>query len=465
MKISFHGAAQTVTGSKHLLAVDGKNILLDCGLFQGGGSQTFEWNMHFGFAPTEVDAVILSHAHIDHCGLLPKLVSEGFSGKIFATPATVDLTEILLKDSAKIQEEDIKFINKKRLAKGMNPLKPLYDISAVDDVLPLFDAQDLNTPFLVAEGVTCTFTEAGHILGSAVVNLKVIDKDKTKRICFSGDVGRYNDPILKSPQEFPQADIIICESTYGDSLHADIAVSDEQLLKEIQYTCVEKKGKLIIPAFSVGRTQELVYALNRLDIQNLLPDILFYVDSPLSFHATEITKRHEECFNNSLLSYMKKDKEPFGFPNLKFITEVEDSKALNARQEPCVIISASGMADAGRIKHHIANAIENAKNTILIVGYCEPQSLGARLQQGNAVVKIFGKEFNVNADIHKMRSFSAHADYNDLCQFLACQSPKDVEKIFLVHGEPEVQNNFKDRLINKGYDFVEIPTKHQSFDI
>lgn len=465
MQITFHGATQTVTGSKHLLTVNNKNILLDCGLFQGGGAETHDWNMNFGFNPTDIDAVILSHAHIDHCGLLPKLVKEGFSGKIFATPATVDLSGILLADSAKIQEEDTKFINKRRLAKGLKPIKPLYDIEAVSAMLPQFEAVPLHLSFAVVEGVRCTFTEAGHILGSAVINLEAEERGKTRRICFSGDVGRYNDPILKSPETFPQSDIIICESTYGDSLHDDIAFSDTQLLKEIQYTCLEKKGRLIIPAFSVGRTQEIVYALNRLEIQKLLPDIKFFVDSPLSFHATEITKRHEECYNKELLHYMQKDREPFSFDNLKFITDVEDSKSLNSYKDPCVIISASGMAEAGRVKHHIANAIEDARNTILIVGYCEPQSLGARLQHDDPTVKIFGTFFTKHAEIHKIRSFSAHADYGELCQFLACQSPKLVEKMFLVHGEPEVQNNFKESLTKKGFDFVEIPKKHQSYHL
>jgi metallo-beta-lactamase family protein len=309
------------------------------------------------------------------------------------------------------------------------------------------------------------FTEAGHILGSAAVNLNITEDDKTTQICFTGDVGRYNDPILNSPAPFPQANIIICESTYGDSLHDDLAISDDVLLKEILHTCVEKKGKLIIPSFSLGRTQEIVYALNRLDISKKLPSLKYYVDSPLSYLTTEITKKHKECYNKALLEYMKKDSDPFGFENLTYITDVEDSKALNSLEEPCVILSASGMADAGRVKHHIANNIEEAKNTILIVGYCEPSSLGARLQTNTEEVKIFGKIFKKNAEVNKIKSFSAHADYMDLMQFLSCQDSKKVDKFFIVHGEPDVQENFRNKLIKKGFNYVEIPKIHETYSV
>jgi metallo-beta-lactamase family protein len=466
MQISFHGAAGTVTGSKHIVTLsDGEKILLDCGLFQGHGSETGLLNSHFGFDPMQIHAMVLSHAHIDHSGLIPRLVKEGFNGKIYCTPATYSLCEALLNDSAKIQEEDTVHINKRLTAKGKKKIDPLYTEEDVKKALPHFETKPLNTAFRISDQVTCLFTEAGHILGSAVVNLTIKEKGNTKHLCFTGDVGRYVDPILNAPAAFPQADIIICESTYGDSLHDDLAISDQQLLSEIKHTCEEKSGKLIIPAFSLGRTQEIAYALNRLDINQQLPNIKIYVDSPLSNLTTEITKKHKECYNKELQEYMKMDQDPFDFKNLVYITEVEESKALNELKEPCVIISASGMADAGRVKHHIANTIEDPNNTILIVGYCEPSSLGAKLQSELEEVKIYGKLFKKNAEIKTIKSFSAHADYEDLMRFLSCQDPKKVDAFFVVHGEPDVQAHFSNKLLKKGFDFVYIPKRHESFRV
>jgi len=460
MKIGFHGAARTVTGSKHLIHLsDNRKVLLDCGLFQGG-KELQQLNLNFGFVPSEVTALVVSHAHIDHTGLIPKLVKDGFSGPIYCSVATADLIEILLKDSAKIQEDDTKFINKQRLAKSQVPVKPLYTLKDVEKALTLIVPQQIHTEFEVIEGVKCEYTDAGHILGSCVVNLKITDKGKTTKICFTGDIGRYSNPILKNPEKFPQADYIICESTYGDSLHDDAALNEKVFYDIIQETCVEKNGKLIIPAFSVGRTQEIVYALNRLEVLGKLPKIKVFVDSPLSIEATEITKKHKECYNRKIVDFMELDKDPFDFKGLEYISEKEDSQALNDYKEPCVIISASGMAEFGRIKHHIAHNIENTKNTILIVGYCEPNSLGARLLNNDTEVRIFGNYYRKNAAIQKIKSFSAHADYADILQFLSCQNPKLVKKMILVHGEFEVQCHFKKKLIKAGYDFVEIPEIH-----
>jgi len=465
MKISFHGAARTVTGSKHILTLsDNRKILLDCGLFQGG-KELQSFNYHFGFDPSELDALVLSHAHIDHSGLIPKLVKEGFSGPIYCSPATADLAEILLKDSAKIQEEDVKFNNKRREASGKETLKPLYTVRDVEQAIPLLVTRKLHQEFEVIPGVYCTYTDAGHILGSCVVNLRVEDRGKTKKICFTGDIGRYASPLLKNPEKFPQADIVICESTYGDSLHDDAALNEKVFYDIVQETCVERKGKLIIPAFSVGRTQEIVYALNKLDLAGKLPPIRVFVDSPLSIAATEITKKHKECYNKHILEVMETDDDPFDFKNLVYISEKADSQALNDYKDPCIIISASGMAEFGRIKHHIAHNIEKEKNTILIVGYCEPNSLGARLMSDEPQVRIFGQYFAKAAQIRKIKSFSAHADYSDMLHFLSCQDPKQVEKLFLVHGEYPVQNNFKTKLVKAGYDFVEIPDLHQEFFI
>lgn len=462
MKLSFHGAAQTVTGSKHLIHLqNGKKILLDCGLFQGLGNETLEHNQHFGFDPCEINYMILSHAHIDHSGLLPKLVKEGYSGPIYCTPATADLTRILLQDSAFIQESDITFVNKRRAAQGLPYLKPLYTIEDANNVFPLFKEIDYNEVCQIDEHISFHYTDTGHILGSAAIHVTIHENGKETVITFSGDVGRYRDVILNSPAIFPPSDYIILESTYGNSLHKEFKNTEDELLRHIKETCLEKKGKLIIPAFSVGRTQEILYALNALEVKGVLPALPYFVDSPLSTETTEIVKQHAELFNKNVQKLMKMDKDPFDFKGLQFITKVEDSKHLNNRKEPMVIISASGMADAGRVKHHIANNIENPRNTILLVGFCEYHSLGAKLLRGEKEVRIYRDMYQVKADIGSIRSMSAHGDYDDLCQFIACQNPNLVRQLFLVHGEHEVQVDFREKLMRKGYKDVVIPKRHQ----
>ncbi|XVJ66282.1 MAG: MBL fold metallo-hydrolase [Lacibacter sp.] len=461
MKISFHGAARVVTGSKHLITLtNGKKLLLDCGMFQGMGKDTDAMNRHWGFDPEQVDYMILSHAHIDHSGLIPKLIADGYKGKIYCTDATKDLTTVLLEDSAEIQEDDVKYENKRRAAMGMPYLKPLYTIEdakrAVDRLLP----KEYDECFKVSDDIEAMFTDAGHIIGSACVHLKITENGITKRITFSGDIGRYRDVILKSPQNFPQADVIIMESTYGNSLHDNAVSTPDQLLHWIQKACVEKKGKLIIPAFSVGRTQELLYDLNQLELERRLPELEYYVDSPLSVEATNIVKNYPEYFNNRIQKILKTDNDPFGFKGLKFVKTVAESKLLNFKNGPYVIISASGMADAGRVKHHINNTIESSRNTILLTGYCEPRSLGGKLLRGMKEVKIFGVEKQVNAEVGQIRSMSAHGDYDDMCQWLACQNPQEVQKLFLVHGEYDVQQSFRDRLLKKGFTDITIPELH-----
>lgn len=466
MKISFHGAARCVTGSKHLLELtNGKKILLDCGLFQGMGKETDALNRHFGFNPEQINMVVLSHAHIDHSGLLPKLVSEGFSGKVYCTPATRELASVLLEDSAQIQQDEVKYINKKRAMEGQPYLKPLYTIEDALDVQEHFEEVDYNVWTKIDEDVELMYTDAGHIIGSAAVHLKVRENGKTTHITFSGDVGRYRDVILRSPDTFPQADVILIESTYGNSLHDLHHSTPDDLLKWIEKTCIQKKGKLIIPAFSVGRTQEILYALNQLELERRLPELEYFVDSPLSIKATEIVKRYPEYFNKHIHRVLKSDDDPFKFKGLKYVRSVDESKMLNFRNEPCVIISASGMAEAGRVKHHISNCIENSRNSILMTGYCEPHSLGARLLSGKKEVKIFGVDHEIHAEVGQIRSMSAHGDYEDLCQFLACQDPKAVQKLFIVHGEYPVQEDFRDRLINKGFTDVEIPALHSEIGI
>lgn len=461
MKIAFHGAARTVTGSKHLLTCkDGKKILLDCGMFQGMGRETDMLNRDFGFDAADVDVMILSHAHIDHSGLIPKLVKEGFRGKIFCTSATKDLATILMLDSAEIQEDEIKYINKRRANDDLPSLQPLYTEADAKKAEEHLEATPYGQWFSVTENAEAMFTDAGHIIGSACVHLKIKEDGKEFRITFSGDVGRYNDAILKSPEVFPQADYVIMESTYGNSLHDNNVTTPDMLLRWIEKACLQKKGKLIMPAFSVGRTQELLYALNQLELENRLPDLDYYVDSPLSIETTEIVKRYPQFFNKTIQKVMKTDNDPFGFKGLKFVKSVEQSKLLNFQNGPMVIISASGMADAGRVKHHISNNIENSRNTILLTGYCEPHSIGGRLLRGDKEITIFGTLHEVNAEIGSIRSMSAHGDYEDLCQWLACQDKQQVKRIFIVHGEYEVQNEFKERLFKKGYRDVEVPERH-----
>ncbi|HSU29281.1 MAG TPA: MBL fold metallo-hydrolase [Chitinophagaceae bacterium] len=461
MKIAFHGAARTVTGSKHLITLkNGKKLLLDCGMFQGLGRETDMFNRDFGFEPSEVDFMILSHAHIDHSGLIPKLVQEGYAGTIFCTPPTRDLTETLLLDSGEIQEDEVKYTNKRRAAEGLPYLRPLYTVQDARNSIGHLVSVEYDTWFNVTEGVDAMYTDAGHIIGSACVHLKIRENGNETRITFSGDVGRYRDAILKSPATFPQADYILLESTYGNSLHDEATTTPEILYWWIEKACPHKKGKLIMPAFSVGRTQELLYSLNQLELEKQLPDLDYYVDSPLSIEATEIVKRYPQFFNKTIQRILATDKDPFSFKGLKYVKTVEQSKLLNFQNGPMVIISASGMGDAGRVKHHISNNIENGRNTILFTGYCEPHSLGGRLLAGDKEVNIYGVEHQVNAEIGAIRSMSAHGDYEDLCQWLACQDPRQVKKLFLVHGEYEVQKDFKQRLIKKGFVDVEIPAQH-----
>ncbi|HVX25723.1 MAG TPA: MBL fold metallo-hydrolase [Parafilimonas sp.] len=466
MKIAFHGAARTVTGSKHLITLnDGKKILLDCGMFQGLGRDTFPLNSKFGFDASTVNYLLLSHAHIDHCGLIPKLVKEGFKGKIFCTPATADLAKILLMDSAEIQRDDTKFTNKKRIKKGLEPYDVLYDTDDVQKVFPLFTLVHYDEWITIEEGIEVLYADAGHITGAASVHVRITQNDSTTQISFSGDVGRYSDVILKSPKTFPQADYVLIESTYGNSLHENVANTPEEFFKWIEKTCNHKKGKLIIPAFSVGRTQELLYFLNELSNGGKLNGIPVFVDSPLSYEATEVVKHHPENFNINIQNLLRSDKDPFDFNELKFIESVEESKALNERHEPMIIISASGMADAGRIKHHILNNINNNANTILIVGYCEPHSLGGQLMNGVKEVRIFGEEYKVQAEVEIMRSMSAHGDYKDLLHFLDCQKTEAVKKVFIVHGEFNVQQDFQEKLQAKGFADVQIPGLHQEFEL
>lgn len=465
MKIQFCGAARHVTGSKHLITTEkGTKILLDCGLFQGINTQ--DMNQNFGFDPKEIDYVILSHAHIDHSGLLPRLVRKGFTGQIYCTEATASLCRIMLLDSAHIQETDLERVNERRKRRGQPTLELLYETADVERTLKMLVPIEYRQTFWLNEGeIGVHFTDSGHILGSAAVHLSIKDQGIVKKITFSGDIGRPDDKILRSPEPFEQADVIICESTYGDRLHEPEIDMKSHLLKIVHETCVRKRGKLIIPAFAVDRTQELIYALDQLSSSGQLPSIKVFIDSPLAIKATSIMKKHEECFNPDILEYIEKDGDAFAFPNLKYVSDVNESKAINDLKEPCVIISASGMAEAGRIKHHIKNNILDPKNTILLVGYCSADSLGGALKRGDKEVRIFGESYPVKAEIEVMDSFSAHADYSEMIKYLKCQNPAKVKKIFLVHGEYDTQLSFKIKLETEGFRNVTIPDMFDTAEV
>ena len=466
MNITFYGAARNVTGSKHLIETSsGKKILLDCGFFQNRGKDNDRLNRSFSFDPQQIDLMILSHAHIDHSGNIPNLVKQGFNKTIFTTQATIELCEVMLADSAYIQSGDIEYINRRRRRDGQKALEPIYEIEDVEKAMKLFAPVAVNKRFQYDDEISFEFTDAGHILGSVSVHVFITENGNTKQITFSGDVGRFNDLILKAPAPFPQADYILCESTYGNRLHDQSTDARKKLLQIVNQTCVEQKGKLIIPAFSLGRTQEIIYTLDRFKTENKLPSIPVFVDSPLAIDATNIMRKHSEFFNADLVNYLHVDEDPFGFSNLKYVRKVEESKKINDLKGPCIIISASGMIEAGRIKHHIKNNINDSRNTILIVGYCTQESIGGHLMRGDKIIKIFGNEYPVKANVEVISSFSAHADYLELIKYLSCQDTAAVKKLFLVHGEYEVQQEFKEKLKEVGFKNVEIPEELQSFKL
>jgi metallo-beta-lactamase family protein len=472
ISITFHGAAGMVTGSKHLLEITGsdgkpKRLLLDCGMFQGEGPQSDEKNRRFGFDPKQVDALVLSHAHIDHSGLIPRLVRQGFNGPIYATPATRDLCTVMLADSAHIQESDFESDLKRAKRQGRAPVEtePLYTIGDVAPAMALFQAVGYNEAFEVLPGVKLTFTDAGHILGSACVHLDIGTAEGTRRITFSGDVGRYVDRLLPDPSPFRQADTIICESTYGDRDHPPIEIVRDELLDHVRRVCVEKKGKLIIPAFSIGKTQELLHTLNRLYNEGRLPRVPVFVDSPLSLNATAISRQYSDLLQDDVRAELASDPDLFGFNGVEFVREAARSKQINERQEPCIVIAASGMMEAGRIRHHLRHGLPNERNAVLIVGFCAPGTLGADLMERPDHVNIFGERVPVRAEILRMESYSAHADRGELSRWIGCQEASKVQRMFLVHGVASSLKGLRDRFGGEGFQRIDIPKQGERFDL
>ncbi len=468
MKLKFCGAARTVTGSSHLLTLDnGFTILLDCGMYQGREDELDDFNMHWEFDPAKINVLVVSHAHIDHIGRIPKLVKDGFKGNIVCTHATRDLAAIMLLDSASIQEKDAQWAMEKNLKKGTTEkIEPLYTTEDAQFCMNQFTSYNYDRWFHVAQDVQVMFADAGHILGSASVTLKITRADGTiTYLGFTGDVGRWNRPIIKDPVPMPQLDYLISESTYGGMTHDELPGDINQLLNIVHDTCVVNRGKVIIPAFSVGRTQEIVYMLDHLESKGKLPHIPVYVDSPLAVNATDIFTMHDECFDTEILNYMVNDPNPFGFNRLTYVRKVEESKALNVKNTPCIIISASGMANAGRIRHHIFNNIEDADNTILIVGYCAEGTLGAKLREYPVTVKLFGKELRVRANIKIIDGLSGHADQNEMLKFLSNQNPQQIKRTFLVHGEYERQLKMKYALEGVGFKNIHIPELGNEFPL
>lgn len=464
MKIHFHGAARTVTGSQYLLEINNSRLLLECGLFQGRRSETYEKNRGFKFDPSELDAVILSHAHIDHSGNLPNLVKFGYKGLIYATPPTVDLAKTMLLDSGHIQEADIQFVNKHRSRRGEPPLEPLYTIEDAEAVGEHFQPEPYGHEFTPTPGITAKLVDAGHILGSAAVVLDIQEKGRKFRLWFSGDIGRLKLPLLRDPVMPTNADYLIMECTYGDKSHHDPRQAYDELLDAITRT-VQRRGKVIIPAFSVGRTQELVYMVNEMIQRGQIASLPVYVDSPLAVNASDIFRKYPEYFDSETKEFVQTYNHPaLNFEKLTYTRSVAESKAINESKESAIIISASGMAEAGRILHHLRNNIENPANTILIVSWQAPHTLGRRLADRKKEANIFGLSYDVRAEIVTIGGLSAHADQDTLINY-ASHVKNDAKQIFLVHGEQDAADALMGKLREKGITQLVYPDIHQSIEI
>jgi metallo-beta-lactamase family protein len=469
MQITFHGAAQTVTGSQHLITVNGTRILLDCGLYQGKRSEAFERNRNLPFDPSSIDALVLSHAHIDHSGNVPNLVKNGFKGDVVCTFATRDLCAAMLRDSGNIQERDAEFVNKKRARKDEPPVEPIYtEIDAIR-ALGSFLATGYERPYHLTPDIRVTFYDAGHMLGSSIVVLDIADHDQKKdiRLVFSGDIGRPEIPILRSPTLIEGADILIMESTYGGHFHPTLEESEHEMEEAIVRT-YRRGGKIIIPAFAVGRTQQIVYTLNKAYHSRNIPDINVFVDSPLAVNVTDIFRLHPEAYDQEALEYLTKqdpDGDIFGFSRLRYVRQVEQSKEINFVREPAVIISASGMAEHGRVLHHLKNNIEDERCTVIIAGWQAPDTLGRRLVDKERSVRIFGEEYDVRAEVLVLDGFSGHADHRGLLEW-ADAFKKRPRQVFLVHGEPDSARSLARALKDDlKYEAVHIPALHTTVEV
>lgn len=463
MRLSFHGAAQTVTGSQHLLEINGARLLLECGLYQGRRAESYRRNREFRFDPRALDAVILSHAHIDHSGNLPNLVKQGFTGKIYATSATADLSDIMLRDSGHIQESDAAFVNR-RLRKGESPVKPIYTQADAEQVGGQFHSVEYGQRFEPIPGVMATFYDAGHMLGSAGVLLQIQEHGRSVRFWFSGDIGRFRLPLLKDPVLPEPVDYLLMECTYGDLAHNDPGEAYDALRGVVTRTAA-RGGKVIVPSFAVGRTQELVFDLNRMVADGEIKPLPVIVDSPLAVNTTDVFRRHPEYFDKETREFVRENRHPaLQFPGLRYVRSVDESKALNERHESMVIISASGMAETGRILHHLKNNIGDPRNTVTIVSWQAPDTLGRRLAEGDKQVRIFGDPYDVRAEVVTIPGLSAHAG-QDLLVSYAASIRQSVKKIFLIHGEQGPAQALTAKLKDQSIRDVHYPTLHSSVDL
>jgi metallo-beta-lactamase family protein len=467
VQIEFVGAANEVTGSMHLLRTKHANVLLDCGMYQGRRQESLARNRELPLDVPKIDAVVLSHAHIDHSGALPLLVKKGYQGPIFTTPATRDLCVAMLEDAAMIQAADARHLNKMRDRDGLDipRAEPLYDEKDVVRTLASVVALPYHRGVPIAPGVRCTFMDAGHVLGSAICLLDVDDDGKTKRICFTGDLGRKNMPILRDPDLPDGIDVLLTESTYGDRLHAPIQEMDERL-QEVVARTTKRGGKVVVPSFALERAQEIVFALKKLERSGKLPQIPVYVDSPLTVKITDVFKLHPECYDEETRELLRRD-SPFDFAALRYVSDKEDSKAIDAKSEPCVIISASGMCESGRVLHHLKATIEDEKNTVCIVGFQAQHTLGRRLVEQRARVRIFGVERDRRAEVVVLNGFSAHADQKELLDFAVAARDRGgkLSKIALVHGEPKAQDALVGKLQEKGFTNVHAPARGTRLEV
>ncbi|MFN8433190.1 MAG: MBL fold metallo-hydrolase [Anaerolineales bacterium] len=464
MRINFHGAAHTVTGSQHLLEINGQKLLLDCGMYQGKRAESYDRNLNFHYDPRDVDAVILSHAHIDHSGNLPNLVKQGFEGPIFATNATKDIASVMVADSGRIQESDAEFVNKKRAQRGEEPIEPLYTEQDAEAVAGMFVGKSYEEVFEPIPGVQARFYEAGHILGSASVSLMIEEKGKKTHLWFSGDIGRYKLPLLRDPILPSHADYLIMESTYGDKKHNDPELAFKEFESVVKRT-LQRGGKVIVPAFAVGRTQEIVYHLNQMMYERDVPRVPVYVDSPLAVKASDIFKNHLECFDDETRKFVAESRHPaLDFDMLSYIRSVDESKALNERKDPMVIISASGMAETGRVVHHIRNNIENPRNTICIVSWQAPNTMGRRLADREPEIRIFGEAYKLKCEVATIGGLSGHAGQDLLVEY-ATSVKQSVKDVFLVHGEENQATTLTALLKERGMDKVHYPELHDSVDV